>query len=149
MTVCHREIYIREEGLGDKGDLPAWNWILQLLETMGPAGISSDDTDAEMETVYRITVQPARRPGCDDIMAALDANHLMFRLTEGKYGRLPVVRRQGDEKSERDAPKGWPRELYNDTWFDSLTARERTTLCVSQTAFEWLNVVLGDNHKRA
>lgn len=100
--------------------------------------MSSEDSDGDnKDKLYKVTRRECRRD-CDHIMVALDDNHLAKRLMSGKWGRIPVPRiRPGTEPSERPAPDHWPRALYNDEWWQSLSLGEKRDLARCNRVFMW------------
>ena len=135
---------MRQNSRENQQDLDAWLYIQNLLELLGTDGMSSEDSEWEdkrrLEKTYRVNVLHARRAECDQLMIALDENHLMKRFAEGRPGRLPVPRtREAGQESERSPPLGWPRDLYDEEWFNAQS--DAVQSAVSTAAFEWVDVV--------
>ena len=141
--VCEREIETRDLGHGTDADRQAWAYVRDLVKTLGPEGMSSEDSgyDEEQEDkVYRVTIRDCRRD-CDDLLVALDKNHLSHRIASGRWGRIPVPRqRPGISLSERPAPTHWPRALYDGDWWEQLKPGEKKQYADCKNDFNWKNV---------
>lgn len=130
----------KEVSIDKKGDDKIWKWLKSFIETLGEAGMSSDESDTEGKWAPLVArVMPWRR-SCEKYMDLVDSEHFEGDLFEAK-GHLPADRiwRPGSRKSSRKVPKGLPALIYNLTWVNSLDERRKPHVYqLSAEEFTWL-----------
>jgi hypothetical protein len=137
-----------------------WDWLLQLLERLGPEGCSSDETDnSGFQTVYRVKVMYWRRH-MDNYMQMIDdcSVHPEVLAQTGPDPRPRIhinpahwaqaaqlaASMEGPNPFTRRAPvEGLPRALYNPDYLTEKGEQYATqVLHVSAEQFQWLDIVL-------
>jgi len=103
----------------------AWGNLHDMLEAMGPDGVSSDEeVMVNNRKEYHIKILPHRSTQVLSRIKYIDdhANH-----TNG-YGNSASgtpprtrIRPENPEESRRKAPIGWPENLYKSKWIEGLS----------------------------
>jgi hypothetical protein len=128
-------------------DVDIWKWVHKLIDRLGEDGTSSEESGIEdgpngPQAVYRVKIPPWRR-NIEQELAIIDK----LRVRSGIFserGAQPVtrIRASNNPTSDRDAPKGWPRALYDNDWFNEKDEEYRElTLNISEEDFKWMKVI--------
>ncbi|KAK0471257.1 hypothetical protein IW261DRAFT_1425244 [Armillaria novae-zelandiae] len=120
-TIVKRVIYLKTKQR--ENDLPVWKFMQQLVEYLGPGGMSSEESEVReiggrVETIYLIKHLPREREMYQD-------------LTE-----------------EVHAPAELPRSLYDSDWLTSLEEDDREEMAVSEEVFELLEHAVPERSNR-
>jgi hypothetical protein len=128
-------------------DVEIWKWLRELMNRLGEDGMSSEESGVEdgpngPHNVYRVKKLKWRRD-IEQELSIIDK----LRFKSGIFterGAQPVTRIRTDNNptSDRDAPKGWPRSLYDSNWFNEKDEEYRLlTLHVSEEDFKYMKVM--------
>jgi hypothetical protein len=131
-------------------DTEIWKWLKELMNRLGEDGMSSEESDVEdgpngPHSVYRVKKLKWRRD-IEQELAIIDA----LRFKSGIFterGAQPVARTRtrNNPTSDREAPKGWPRSLYDRDWFNEKDEEYRQlTLHIPEEDFKWMKVIAMD-----
>ena len=141
----------KEDGLADE---PAWTWLMEVLDTLGPDGMSSDKSEGEADEdhsdeavlnrtafTFRVKRMPWRRDITKEL-EIIDAERLKDRAVYRRQGSKPAQRRRNPDAplSSREAPAGLPQAFYDESWIAKLSKDKRRDLAVSDRKFYWFNV---------
>lgn len=129
----------------DDDDLPAWEWLRQLVKMLGEHGVSSEEStvENEIEQVLRVKKMPWRR--CiDHELEIVDIQRILDNDVFSPRGAKPVKRVRANDNpiSARDAVVGLPVEVYDRTWIAGLTRHQLESLNVSNEKFAWMTVAI-------
>ncbi|CAK5266922.1 unnamed protein product [Mycena citricolor] len=135
-TTVEATIALKEADGGN--DLTTWKRMLDLLDLLGPSGMSEEEETHSIEKgakikVYKIKLCVWREPAIVDYMRMVDAQTMRFQALHNGTKPAPCVRAQ--MHGDRPPPKGLPKCLYNPEWLESLSPREVRALKVSKNAF--------------
>lgn len=121
-------------------DYKAWEWQRDLVLTLGPDGMSSDESDVEGKRL--VTVMPWRRREIADSMAIIDQERFNKDGGFSDRGAKPTPRFRGlrNPISNRKPANELPRELYDDDWWKA--NHRRFALEASEDHFEWKTVTV-------
>ncbi|KAI0640276.1 hypothetical protein C8Q77DRAFT_1153150 [Trametes polyzona] len=136
--VCTKEL----ELCVDNSDKKVWTFLLGLLKTLGPEGMSSDEScTVGHETVYHVKILPWCRE-MEGYMDMIDEARLLDQDLYSGSGSKPGKRvRDPRLKSTRDAVKNLPCSLYNEKWFAELPEPRQTALSCSKQQFDWMYLI--------
>jgi hypothetical protein len=128
-----------------EADLPIWEWLSRILNSLGPDGMSSEEscTEGDIETIYRVKILAWRRD-IEKELTIIDRQRVLDSDIFSPRGSKPVkrLRGTGTHASERDPVVGLPRPFYDDEWYQSKSADYRElTLNVSKEQFKWITVL--------
>jgi hypothetical protein len=125
-------------------EAPIWTWLLNLVETLGPDGMSSEESEVgedDINSVYRVKVLPWRR-NIERELSLIDSERRQAHQVFARSGAMPVrrIRRADNPVSSRRPRKGLPRSLYDDTWIGSVPGRS-LSMEVSKARFKWMEII--------
>ncbi|KAJ7073083.1 hypothetical protein C8F01DRAFT_1076876 [Mycena amicta] len=129
-------IYLKEAD-GAK-DLATWKRMLEILEYLGPSGMSEEEesyimADGAKVMAYKIKLCVWREPSVADFMRMVDAQ--AKRIEDVHGGNKAAVRVWCEEPGHREPPPGLPRCLYNGKWLESKSTVYQQELRVSEKVF--------------
>lgn len=119
------------EGEPIEESTPAWQDHLDIVETLGVEGQSSDETDDEDPNVYNVRILPWRNK---ELVRKVSMNDQAKNTTNAygnqRSGNRPRVRkrRRDARPSQRKPPRGKPLNYYNQEWYKKLTSGQRQAL---------------------
>jgi hypothetical protein len=129
----------------NREDLPAWQWLQQLVKTLGEGGMSSEESDTEnqIETVLRVKNMVWRR-AIERELDIVDHQRLMDDDIFAPQGSKPMkrIRAAGNPTTSRAQVDELPKALYNDGWLAGLTECQAERLSISTQGFKWMKVVV-------
>jgi hypothetical protein len=140
-------IIIGEKKETREKDIATWEWLKDVVERLGEAGMSSEESEMEtnaegMEVVvFRVRVLVWRR-WIEEELAAIDRSRAYAKTGWGR-GTRPGERRRSEwnPSSDRDAVPGLPRVFYNPDWLGERTSEyTENVLRVSKEDFRWLRL---------
>ncbi|KAJ7112189.1 hypothetical protein C8R44DRAFT_741895 [Mycena epipterygia] len=126
----------RAEGIAT--DIETWERLLEMLEHLGPQGMSSEEED-EVEVddakvfIYRVKLCIWREPLVVEYLRFVDAQTALFK--KHQRGPTPASRIRNGACGSSKAPCGLPRSLYNRDWLKKKTPAYLKELKVSKEAF--------------
>ena len=124
-------------------DLRIWEWLLELVQTLGEGGVSSDESGVDERTgeaIYRVNRLPWRREMSKE-MEYVDTQRKDGHLFS-KKGSKPVPRhRNGGGVSRRPDLEGLPKALYDKGWYKDLPKRFRERFKFSEKGFKWMTIL--------
>jgi hypothetical protein len=128
----------------DADDLDAWEFLHDVLETLGEDGISSDESDIDTRTgteVYYSKKMPWRRDVAHE-MTIIDRERGKDRQIRSRRGAKEVVRVKNGAKGDtrRSAPTGRPKSFYDKEWLRAQSKQNRRALEISGEDFNWLDI---------
>lgn len=136
---------IKQTSDENREDLPAWQWLQQLVKTLGEGGMSSEESDTEnqIETVLRVK-NMAWRHAIERELDIIDNQRLMDDDIFAPQGSKPMKRicAAGNPTTSRAQVDGLPKALYNDGWLAGLTKCQAERLSISTQGFKWMKVVV-------
>ena len=126
-------------------DRNGWTQFLDIIETLGKAGMSSDESASDEAThrpCYRIRALFWRHD-FDAIMDKIDAERLGPESGFSSRGSIPTPRlrqtRDLASPSHRPPTTNLPIEFYDDEWLEGRTEEYvEKVLCVSREAYQWV-----------
>lgn len=119
-----------------------WKWLLNVIDSLGEDGMSSEDSDHEAtETTYRPTIMEWRR-NMDNELRVIDNEYRRLRNTQPKSGATPAIRVRGGGKVSSRAPvTGLSMAFYDETWLLSKSDDYiLQKLKVSEDTFKWNDI---------
>ena len=119
------------EGLPADEATEAWNDHLELTETLGIEGQSSDETDEDNPNTYNVRILPWRNKQFLQKNSMTDeAKNTTNAYGNPRAGNRPRIRkRRRDMKvSERKAPRGKPINYYDQEWYSKLSHGQKRAL---------------------
>lgn len=131
----------------EASDLHVWQWLQNLIETLGEDGMSSEESEndthgSSIESVCRPRIMEWRRD-IEEELRIIDAQRHLDKDIFSPRGAKPVTRIRNSRNpiSTRKPKPGLPRPLYDDEWINgkSETYLEKT-LKVSEGKFLWMKV---------
>ena len=130
-------------------DLPAWQWLLRVVDTLGVDGTSSEESDSEesIRTIYRTKRMRWRRRDLSDVLRIVDDERLIDKTIYHSQGSKPVPRqrdRSSGPESRRPPPSNLPRAFYDDEWFNSLDEASVREVDPNREEFEWVTLTVGN-----
>ena len=128
-------------------DLPAWQWLLKVVDTLGVDGASSEESDCEesIRTIYRTKKMPWRRRDLSDVLSIVDDERLIDKTIYHSQGSKPVPRqreRNRGPESRRPPPSNLPLAFYDDAWFNSLDEASKREVDPNEEEFEWVHLTV-------
>ncbi|KAJ6532083.1 hypothetical protein B0H19DRAFT_1081979 [Mycena capillaripes] len=123
---------------GFAGDIETWERLLEMIEHLGPQGMSSEEEDeVEVEDakvfIYRVKLCIWREPRVVEYLWFVDAQTALFK--ERQRGPTPASRIRNGVCGSSKAPCGLPKSLYNREWLKKKTPAYLKELKVSKEAF--------------
>lgn len=100
-----------------------------MVEQLGPAGMSSDESEVDektKKTTYRIRKRLWRSRACKDRLLIIDADRNVTNALGGARAGNPArerVRRSNATDSERAPKVGCPSNYYSKVWVSNLGSR--------------------------
>ena len=136
-------------------DRNRWTQLLNIVETLGKEGMSSDESASDEAThrpCYRIRALFWRRD-FDAIMDKIDAERLGPESGFSSRGSIPTPRHRQPRNlaspSHRPPATSLPLAFYDDEWLEGRTEEYvEKVLCVSREAYEWV-VGVADSYRPA
>lgn len=129
----------------NREDLPAWQWLQQLVKTLGEGSMSSEESDTEnqIETVLRVKNMVWRHV-IERELDIVDHQRLMDDDIFAPQGSKPMKRicAVGNPTTSRAQVDELPKALYNDEWLAGLTKCQAERLSMSTRGFKWMKVVV-------
>jgi hypothetical protein len=125
-------------------DLEVWEFLHDVLQTLGEDGMSSDESDIDTRTgteVYYNKKMPWRRDVARE-MKIIDGERSKDRQIKSRRGAKEVVRIKNGAKGDtrRSAPKGRPKSFYDKDWLRAQSKKNHRALEISGDHFDWLNI---------
>ncbi|PPQ81889.1 hypothetical protein CVT26_014320 [Gymnopilus dilepis] len=124
-------------------DLPIWEWLLELVQTLGEGGVSSDESGVDERTgeaIYRVNRLPWRREMSKE-MDYVDTQRKDGHLFS-KKGSKPVPRhRNGAGVSRRHDLEGLLKTLYDKDWYKKLPRRFKERFRFSEKGLQCLRIL--------
>jgi len=126
----------------DAEDVEIWGWLLGLLERLGEDGMSSEESDIDMQTgmeVYYTRRMPWRR-GVNREMKLIDDQRFKDKQVYTRKGTKPATRVRNGAKGDtrRFTPKGLPKSFYDKEWLTAQRKTDRRDLHISEEKFNWM-----------
>jgi hypothetical protein len=123
-------------------DIAVWEWLLGLLDWLGDDGMSSEESETDMQTgleVYHTKKMPWRRDVRRE-MGMIDGQRMKDKQVFSKRGAKPVVRIQNGTKGDtrRPAPAGLPKSFYQKEWLKAQSSADRRRLNISGEKIQWM-----------
>ena len=124
-------------------DYAVWDQFEQLVEELGPEGMSSDDSeiDDDGNKEFRVRRMPWRSKEVERRLIQVDKDH----NTTNAYGNSRAgnqprrrTRRNAVTVSRRKATAGYPLNFYDSGWYAALTKSQQEDLAPKESA-EWLD----------
>jgi hypothetical protein len=121
LAVCYGNLKNRD-GSTNLG----WKVTTEMVEQLGPAGMSSDESEVDAKTkktTYRIRKRLWRSNECKDRLIIIDADRNVTNAFGGaRAGNPPRERVRGSNAtvSERAPKVGCPQNYYSKTWVSNL-----------------------------
>jgi hypothetical protein len=140
LRIVNAIIAVRRED--PNGDHNAWEWLRELLLTLQPDGMSSEESDIEDgQDIYRATIMPWRRGEIANYMQKIDKQRLDKDAGFSERGSKPAKRVRGvqNPKSKRTHVNELPRPLYDDDWW--AINHRKLAVEVSEDPFQWQTLV--------
>jgi hypothetical protein len=124
LAVCYGNLKNRD-GTTNLG----WKVTTEMVEQLGPAGMSSDESEVDTKTkktTYRICKRLWRSSACKDRLLIIDADRNVTNALGGARAGNPVrerVRGSNATISERAPKVGCPKNYYSKTWVSNLGSK--------------------------
>ena len=124
LAICYGNLKNRD-GTIDLG----WKATTKMVEQLGPAGMSSDESEVDAKTkkvTYRICKHPWRSSACKDRLHIIDADHNVMNVLGGARAGNPArekVRGSNATVSECAPKVGCPENYYSKMWVSNLGSR--------------------------
>jgi hypothetical protein len=121
LDVCHGNLKNRD-GTANLG----WKATTEMVEQLGPAGMSSDESEVDAKTkktTYRIRKRLWRSSACKDCLLIIDADRNVTNAMGGARAGNPArerVRGSNAMVSERAPTVGCPINYYSKAWVSNL-----------------------------
>ena len=121
LAVCYGNLKNRDGGIN-----PGWKVTTQMVEQLGPAGMSSDESEVDAytkKTTYRIRKRPWRSNECKNRLIIIDADRNVTNALGGARAGNPArerVRGSNGTVSKRAPTVGCPRNYYSKIWVSNL-----------------------------
>jgi hypothetical protein len=125
LAICYGNMRNRD-GTTDHG----WKVTAKMVEELGPAGMSSDESEVDAKTkktTYRICKRPWRSSTCKDRLLVIDADRNVTNALGGARAGNPARERMrgSNPTVSKRAPKvGCPKNYYSKTWVSNLGSRQ-------------------------
>ncbi|KAG1720459.1 uncharacterized protein EDB91DRAFT_1088835 [Suillus paluster] len=126
-------------------NLPAWQWLQQLVGTLGEDGMSSEESNVEndIETVLRVK----NMTWCRAIkweLDIIDHQRIMDDDIFAPQGSKPMkwICSARNPTTSRKEGDGLPKALYNEEWLAGLTKCQVEGLSISDGRFKWMRVAV-------
>ena len=124
LAVCYGNLKNRD-GTTDLG----WKATTEMVEQLGPAGMSSDESEVDAnneKTTYRVRKRLWRSSACKDRLLIIDADRNVTNALGGARAGNPArerVRGSNATVSERAPKVGCPKNCYSKAWVSNLGSR--------------------------
>ena len=121
LAICYRNLKNRNGAINQ-----GWKITADMVEELGPAGMSSDDSELDektQRTTYRIRRRPWRARECKDRLIVIDSDRNVTNAHGGtRPGKPPRERiRAPTSTISEHAPKvGCPKNYYSPEWVSNL-----------------------------
>ncbi|KAG2052996.1 hypothetical protein BDR06DRAFT_972674 [Suillus hirtellus] len=126
-------------------DLPAWQWLQQLVKTLGECGMSSEESNLknDIETVLWVKNMVWRR-AVERELDIVDHQRLADDDIFAPQGSKPMkrIRAAGNPKTSRVPAEELPKALYSEEWLMGLSKRQVEKLSISDKRFKWMQVAV-------
>ncbi|KAF8906074.1 hypothetical protein CPB84DRAFT_1844719 [Gymnopilus junonius] len=125
----------------NEADCFIWEWLLDLVETLGEDGMSSDESEIDDRTatvIYRVKNMPWRRTISEE-MDLIDKQRATAHIFS-KKGSKPMPRMRGGGESRRDEVEELPKGIYNKDWLKKLPLSSKDDFKFSPKKFQWLKI---------
>ncbi|KAF9000894.1 hypothetical protein BDQ17DRAFT_1327538 [Cyathus striatus] len=112
---------------------PFWDFLYHMVLELSSGGMSSDEMDGDRSNGFWVKKCSWRSSTLTNYLSVINKDHnFMIEYGEICPGNLPRVRKQcvGVTRSTCSAIPGLPRNFYDDTWYESLSNRDRRYLDV-------------------
>lgn len=105
----------------------AWTYAHDVIETLGPEGMSSDESDggSDDESFTRPRYMEWRVDDVDNMMDAVDKVSQGVSAHFTTTGPKPLTRVMARKRSRRVDPRGLPRPLYDNRWYEALSLQQK------------------------
>lgn len=119
-------------------DAAVWQFLLNMVETLGSDGMSSDESgDEDIQTVFNVRAMPWRR----DIRKELDIIDVQRALEKDIFTRkgakvTKCIRSANAPPSSRKPVIGLPESLYDPRWFSQHPGS------ASDKVFPWMHIIV-------
>ncbi|KAF8170874.1 hypothetical protein K438DRAFT_1773548 [Mycena galopus ATCC 62051] len=123
---------------GIAGDIETWERLLEIINHLGPQGMSSKEED-EVEAddtkifIYQVKLCVWREPHVVEYLRFVDAQMALFK--KHQRGPTPATRVRGRTPVSSKAACGLPKSLYNREWLKKKTPAYLKELKISKEAF--------------
>lgn len=120
-----------------------WSFLKKVVETLGPEGMSSDESDVE-DNAYVFRFFTKRMPWRKDLTAefrTIDAEWIAdVKLRGTSNRRVPRARNSAAPVTTRKPRSGLPQSFYDRQYLDSLDEQELQVIEPKEVTFRWLHV---------
>ncbi len=116
-----------------------WEYVLQILHEFKHHGMS-DEEDAEelvtrggmagIEATRRVLVLKFRNPYFRRLFELVDKTKGLETMIFNGSGKVPMKRIRIDATSNRQPPKGLPRNFLSDEFLETMLPHEKEALCL-------------------
>ncbi|KAK6966509.1 hypothetical protein R3P38DRAFT_2590782, partial [Favolaschia claudopus] len=126
---------------GRSGDVATWKRLLQMIQLLGVAGMSSEEEDELIvgdlpSKLYRIKLCIWREPRVVDYLRFVDEQTFLDKQTQPGPKAAARIRDPANGPGVAPAPRGLPKSLYNSEWLAKVTPGYMKELNISKKAFE-------------
>ncbi|KAF8575010.1 hypothetical protein K439DRAFT_1623904 [Ramaria rubella] len=150
-TKFERQIKTAESMVALKKDAGAtemiiWQWLLDMLKTLGQDGMSSEESDDETNDSIQSVLCPKNLPWRRNIkeeLKILDDQRHLDRDIFAPQGAKPAqrIRSPRNPQTNRKPPAGLPTIFYDEEWLSDQTMHYvKKTLKVSSAKFLWMRI---------
>ena len=105
--------------------------MTEMVEALGPGGMSSDESDVDertKKTTYKIRRRQWRAPVCNERLALIDNDRNITNAVGGaRPGNQPRIRIRSSNGpiSDRDPKTGCPQNYYRNEWVANLGSERK------------------------
>ncbi|KAK6988554.1 hypothetical protein R3P38DRAFT_2573262, partial [Favolaschia claudopus] len=126
---------------GRSGDVATWKRLLQMIQLLGVAGMSSEEEDELIvgdlpSKLYRIKLCIWREPRVVDYLRFVDDQTFLDKQTQPGPKAAARIRDPANGPGVALAPRGLPKSLFNSEWLAKVTPGYMKELNISKKAFE-------------
>lgn len=111
-----------------------YRWMASVLQKLAVEGMSSECSDANDSSKYRVSMMSWRSCDIDNLLYFLDGQHT--RSNAGSAGKMRV---HDQRISSRAPPQNLPRKFFEQEWLQEVEKEGRMLLRVSEEDFEWMD----------
>ncbi|KIO01269.1 hypothetical protein M404DRAFT_150365, partial [Pisolithus tinctorius Marx 270] len=126
-------------------DLHTWQWLLQLIHTLGKHGMSSKDSNIDNNIMTVLQVKNmAWQHRVKWELDIIDLQRLINNDVFAPQGSKPIQRicAPGNPQSLHTPVPGLPQSIYDSIWLAGLTHHEWDCLKVSEELFPWMEIAI-------